>query len=161
MESNLPENRFKDLPLVSDVGGELSESRTKVGPGPVVPRRDFHVEKDGIKYAGVHLIVDLIGASGIDDRTLIEMTLRQCSIAAGASLLALQLHRFTPNGGISGVAILAESHISFHSWPETRYAAVDIFMCGQTQPHRAVAVLKRAFCPDRLELFEHLRGRTE
>ena len=144
---------------MSDEGAEFSTSRAKVGADPVVPRRDFHVEKDGVKYAGVHLIIDLIGASGTDDCTLIEMTLRQCSMAAGASLLDLQLHRFTPNGGISGVAILAESHISFHSWPETEYAAVDIFMCGQTRPHRAVAVLKRAFRPDRLEMFEHLRGR--
>ncbi len=146
---------------MSDSGGKFLTSRTKAGAGPVVPRRDFHVEKDGVKYVGVHLIVDLIGASRTDDHALIEMTLRQCSIAAGASLLDLQLHRFTPNGGISGVAILAESHISFHSWPEDGYAAVDIFMCGQTQPHRAVDVLKRAFRPDRLELFEHRRGRME
>ena len=122
-------------------------------------RRDYFIVRDGIEYAGTHLIVDLIGASGIADRALVEATLRRCAAAAGAVLLHLHLHRFTPNGGISGVAVLAESHISFHSWPERSYAALDIFMCGSAHPHRAIPVLKRAFQPRRVEIVEHLRGR--
>lgn len=122
-------------------------------------RRDYFIVRDGIEYAGTHLIVDLIGASGIEDRELIDTTLRRCAAAAGAALLHLHLHRFTPNGGISGVAVLAESHISFHSWPERSYAALDIFMCGGADPHHAIPVLERAFQPHRVEIVEHLRGR--
>jgi len=122
-------------------------------------RRDYFIVRDGIEYAGTNLIVDLIGASGIEDRDLIDATLRQCAAAAGAALLHLHLHRFTPNGGVSGVAVLAESHISFHSWPERGYAALDIFMCGGADPHRAIPVLELAFQPHRVEIVEHLRGR--
>ena len=56
--------------------------------------------------------------------------------AAGATLLHIHLHHFTPNGGVSGVAVLAESHISIHSWPEYGYAALDVFMCGDGRSER-------------------------
>jgi S-adenosylmethionine decarboxylase proenzyme len=54
----------------------------------------------------------------------------------GATLLHIHLHHFEPNGGVSGVAVLAESHISIHSWPKRGYAALDIFMFrhGQSGP---------------------------
>ena len=121
-------------------------------------RRDFFVERHGLRFAGIHLIVDLYEAEGLDDRGRIEKALRDCVEAAGATLLHLHLHRFTPNGGISGVAVLAESHISIHSWPEYGYAALDVFMCGETRPHAAVEVLRAAFRPGRLVVGEHLRG---
>ena len=136
-----------------------SSARARIAATPAAERRDYFIERGGVEYAGTHLIVDLIGASGIDDRGLIEATLRRCAAAAGAALLHLHLHRFTPNGGISGVAVLAESHISFPSWPERGYAALDIFMCGGAHPHRAIPVLERAFRPARVEVVEHLRGR--
>jgi S-adenosylmethionine decarboxylase len=50
--------------------------------------------------------------------------------AAQATLLHIHVHHFQPNG-ISGVAVLAESHISIHTWPEVGYAAMDVFMCGR------------------------------
>jgi len=59
-----------------------------------------------------------------------EATLREAVLQAGATLLHIHLHHFTPNGGISGVAVLAESHISVHTWPERNFAAFDVFMCG-------------------------------
>ena len=100
-------------------------------------RKDFFCERDGVAYAGTHLIIDLVRAERLDDLEHIEHTLRRCVEVAGATLLHIHLHHFTPNGGVSGVAVLAESHISIHSWPEYGYAALDIFMCGQTNP-RAV-----------------------
>ena len=54
---------------------------------------------------------------------------RECIRAAGATLLHIHLHHFTPNNGVSGVAVLAESHISVHTWPESGFAAFDVFMC--------------------------------
>jgi S-adenosylmethionine decarboxylase len=64
---------------------------------------------------------------GLDDIDLIETTLRRCVDAAGATLLHIHLHHFQPNG-VSGVAVLAVSHISIHTWPEVGYAALDLFM---------------------------------
>lgn len=126
---------------------------------PAAPANDYFFQREGDRFAGLHLIVDLWGARRLDDTTFIERTLRDCVDAAGATLLHIHLHRFTENGGISGVAVLAESHISIHSWPEHGYAAMDIFMCGDTEPQRAVDVLRDAFQPDRLEIGEHRRGR--
>ena len=121
-------------------------------------RKDFFVERDGKRFAGTHLILDLIGAERLDDLDHVEAALKQAVEASDATLLHIHLHHFTPNGGISGVAVLAESHISIHSWPENGYAALDIFMCGDAKPHQAVEVLRRAFKPERTVLTEHLRG---
>ena len=129
------------------------------GPGASADgRKDFFIERDGRRFAGVHLIIDLHEAEGLDDMALVEQALRDCVTAAGASLLHIHLHHFTPNNGVSGVAVLAESHISVHTWPERGYAAFDVFMCGETHPHRTVEVLKRAFSPGRVTVTEHLRG---
>ena len=57
------------------------------------------------------------------------------------------------------MAVLAESHISIHSWPERSYAALDVFMCGDAQPERCVEVLRSAFRPERIAVQELLRGR--
>ncbi|MFC3230602.1 adenosylmethionine decarboxylase [Marinibaculum pumilum] len=120
---------------------------------------DHFIEKDGITCAGAHLIIDLFGAERLDDIDYISDTLRSCVEVAGATLLHIHLHPFEPNGGVSGVAVLAESHISIHSWPERSYAALDVFMCGDAQPERCVEVLRRAFRPERIAVQELLRGR--
>lgn len=122
-------------------------------------RKDFFVVKDGECFAGTHLLIDVREAEGLDDLKLIEKTMKECVEAAGATLLTIDLHHFTPNGGISGVAILAESHISIHSWPEYGYAALDVFMCGDAQPAKAVPVLKRAFNAGRVDVEEVRRGK--
>ena len=121
-------------------------------------RKDFFIERDGVRFAGTHLIIDLFGARRLDDLDYIERTLRRCVEVAGATLLDIRLHHFTPNGGVSGVAVLAESHISVHSWPEADYAAFDVFMCGNTNPHACVEVLRRAFGASLVEVQEHRRG---
>jgi S-adenosylmethionine decarboxylase len=107
---------------------------------------------------GRHLIVDLAGAARLDDEPLMRQALLDCVAAAGAQLLHLHLHRFEAGGGLSGVAVLAESHIAVHTWPEAGYAAFDLFMCGRADPHRALPVLQRAFSPRHLDVRELLRG---
>lgn len=123
------------------------------------PQPDFFIVENGVRCAGKHLIIDLHGARGLDDRDGIEDTLRRCVEVSGATLLHIHLHHFEPNGGVSGVAVLAESHISIHTWPENGYAALDVFMCGQTEPEACVAVLREAFRPGRVEVQQILRGR--
>jgi S-adenosylmethionine decarboxylase len=76
-------------------------------------------------------------------------------------LLHLYLHPFAATGGVSGVAVLAESHISIHTWPEHRYAAVDVFMCGKARPHVCIEVLRQAFAPEHCIVHEFPRGGIE
>jgi S-adenosylmethionine decarboxylase len=121
-------------------------------------RLDHFIQRDGLLFAGTHLIVDLWHASNLDDLPAVEQALRDAADRAGATLLNVDLHHFSPNGGISGVAVLAESHISIHTWPEISYAAVDVFMCGNAQPHRAIEALKGVFLPGMVTLAEHKRG---
>lgn len=137
------------------------EDRINTSVGLADTRKDYFIQRNGVRCAGSHLIVDLWGAQRIDELGYIEETLRECIRAAGATLLHIHLHHFTPNGGVSGVAVLAESHISVHTWPESGFAAFDVFMCGDADPHKAVDVLTRAFEPVRVDVGEHLRGRME
>ena len=123
--------------------------------------KDHIVVRDGVKFAGTHLLIDLWGAKGLDDAKLIERAFKECIAACGATLLYLHLHCFSENGGISGVAVLAESHISIHTWPEREYAAIDIFMCGDAEPHKAVPILRRHFKPTNVQLGEQRRGIIE
>jgi len=119
---------------------------------------DYFVDRDGLRFAGTHLLVDLWGAKHLDDISRLEDVLREASKAANATLLELRLQRFASSGGVSGMAILAESHISIHTWPERGYAAVDIFMCGGAEPYRAIPVLRRLLEPESIQLSEQKRG---
>jgi S-adenosylmethionine decarboxylase len=85
---------------------------------------------DSAPYQGVHLIADLHEASGLSDLPRVEQALRDGAVAAGATVLKVILHHFGPGQGVTGVALLAESHMSIHTWPEHDYAAIDIFVCG-------------------------------
>jgi S-adenosylmethionine decarboxylase len=98
---------------------------------------------------GHHLLADFSQATGLDDREVIETALRDAALAAGAHLLRIELHEFGAGKGITGVALLAESHISIHTWPELAYAALDIFMCGAADPRLALSVLEQRFKPRR------------
>lgn len=119
---------------------------------------DHFICRDGKTFAGTHLIADFWGASRLDDLALMEQALREAVDKAKATLLHIHLHHFTPNGGISGVAVLAESHISVHSWPERNYAAFDVFMCGDAEPEKAIDVLSAAFTPSKVDVENILRG---
>jgi S-adenosylmethionine decarboxylase len=119
---------------------------------------DHFVERNGLRYAGRHLIIDLWDGEHLDDVGVIELALRRAVQAAGATLLHLHLHAFGSGGGVSGVAVLAESHISIHTWPERGYAAIDAFMCGSAEPHKVVPVLRHMFKARRMAICEQMRG---
>lgn len=121
-------------------------------------RKDHFITRNGVRCAGAHLIIDLYDAEGLDDMDRMENAMRRCVEEAGATLLHFHLHHFQPNGGISGVAVLAESHISVHSWPEKGYAAFDVFMCGEAKPELCVNILREAFSAKRTAVSELLRG---
>lgn len=91
---------------------------------------------------GWHLIADLTDGAHLGDAEHIERCLTAAAAAAGATLLEVRLHKFGAGFGVTGVALLAESHISIHTWPEYGTACVDIFMCGRTNDlNAALAVI--------------------
>jgi S-adenosylmethionine decarboxylase len=153
-------NALAQLGMVSELPSENQTTIANVPSSEGEDRKDYFVEKDGERFAGTHLLVDLWDADNLADPALIDAALREAALKAGATILHSHFHHFTPNGGVSGVVVLAESHISIHTWPERNFAAIDIFMCGACDPHDAIPVLRRAFHPGRVELNEERRGRV-
>ncbi len=153
---NKKDSTITELSLVRSVRAEDSMN-THISNDD---RLDHFITRHGVRCAGSHLIIDLYNATGLDNMQLMHSAMVECVEKAGATLLHIHLHHFEPNGGISGVAVLAESHISVHTWPEFGYAAFDVFMCGDAEPHKAVEVLKDAFKPDRVILNEFMRGQA-
>ena len=121
-------------------------------------QKDYFVERDGQRFAGMHLLLDLWGARDLRDPAAIGRALCEAAEAAEATVLHSHFHHFSPDGGVSGVVVLAESHISIHTWPERDFAAIDIFMCGACDPYKSVPVLEAAFQPRSMQLSEQRRG---
>ena len=116
-----------------------------------------YVNKDGVLFAGTHLLIDLWGAINLNSPKDIEEVLKNCAIKCGATILHSHMHHFSPQG-VSGVVVLAESHISIHTWPERQYVALDIFMCGNCNPYNAIEILKNYFNPSSVQISENKRG---
>ncbi len=82
---------------------------------------------------GTHLIAELAECDqeALNNEKFLREILREAAQIAGATVLSIHSHKFTPTG-VTAFALLAESHISIHTWPELGYAAVDAFTCGQS-----------------------------
>lgn len=89
---------------------------------------------------GHHILLDLWGVSEhlLDDPEALEEALAAAAAAGGAHVVERRMHRFAPHG-VSGVLILAESHLAIHTWPESGFAGVDVFTCGPSSVAEAVA----------------------
>ena len=146
-------NALSPLGMVSEIPSSNQSSQ-----GGLEAEKDYFVEKDGQKFAGMHLLVDLWGAANLCDPEHIDRALREAAEAANATILHGHFHHFSPNGGVSGVLVLAESHISIHTWPERNFAAIDIFMCGACDPYESLPALNAAFAPAKIDLNEQRRG---
>lgn len=142
----MPKDVFEDT-----VATQAPRDDIVVGP-------DFFIEKDGLRYAGSHLLLDLWDAENLTDPAAVECALRDAAVAANATILHSVFHQFGEGGGVSGVVVLAESHISIHTWPERHFAAVDVFMCGACNPLDSLPVLQSSFRPGRMSLSEQRRG---
>jgi len=110
-----------------------------------------------IKSAGTHIILDFWGAKNINSVKVVKKALIDAIEASRFTLLKIELHKFSPQG-VSGVAIIAESHISIHTWPEYKFAAIDIFFCGDNNPKPAIKILKNKFKPEKVIFKEIQRG---
>ena len=123
--------------------------------------KDYFIQREDGEYAGKHILIDIWGAENLDDKVLLEKTLKTSVDVAEATLLHLHIHQFTSTGGLSGTAILAESHINVHTWPERRFAAFDAFMCGKAKPEKIEAVIKQAFRPEKSTVELRYRGEVK
>ena len=96
---------------------------------------------------GRHCILELYQCdkARLNDEAFIRTTITSSVKIAGATLINLVTHSFKPQG-VTGLALLAESHISIHTWPEIGYAAIDVFTCGDhTMPEKACKLFFKDF----------------
>ena len=109
---------------------------------------------------GTHVLADLSGiaAEKLSDCAALEQLLRGAAEAADARVLFSHFHAFGVGQGVTGVVLLAESHITIHTWPECGFAAADIFMCGSAQPELALALIKKALQPGAAHIHTSRRG---
>ena len=88
--------------------------------------------KDSLKFLGKHLLLELYGCNSqkLNDELFLRFLINNSAKTANATVLNLISHKFEPQG-VTAIALLAESHLSIHTWPESKYAAIDIFTCGK------------------------------
>src|SRR5207244_10356288 len=109
---------------------------------------------------GRHLLLELFDCDleAINNLEAVKQTLVEAARRAQATIVDVVFHEFNPFG-ISGVVVIAESHLSIHTWPEYRYAAVDIFSCGDVlKPEVAASYLVEQFAAERASVVEMQRG---
>lgn len=109
---------------------------------------------------GRHLIVEMFECDpkALDSLDTVKSALIEASVASNSTVVGFDFYRFKPHG-VSGYVLIAESHISIHTWPEYGYAAVDVFTCGEhTNPWKGLQVLKERFKAKKVTIVEITRG---
>ena len=109
-------------------------------------------------YAGTHIIADFFGGKRIENPAMLQKLLCRAARKGSNKPLEFVSHEFSPQG-ITGVMLLAESHIAVHTWPELSYIAVDIFTCGErSKPEKALKFLQEALQPKNILVQKIKRG---
>ncbi len=111
-----------------------------------------------MKGLGRHLILEFWEAKNLNSISAVEDALRDAVEACSLTLKDLQVYHWSPEG-VTGVAVLSESHMTIHTWPEYGYAAVDVFTCGEeSNPRAAIPILLGYFSAQRIQVMEVVRG---
>ena len=115
-----------------------------------------------IDTLGTHLLIEFFDCDTaiLNSIEHIESILIKAAKAANATPVGSRFHQFQPSG-TSGIILLAESHISIHTWPDEGYAAVDFFTCGDCKPKAGIPVLEEELKAGAFELMEIARGQLE
>ena len=116
-----------------------------------------------LQSLGRHIQIEYYGCDEnvIKDNELIEKLMNEAAIAANATIVDSVFHHFNPHG-VSGAVIIEESHLTIHTWPEYKYASVDVYTCGDSvNPWDAFDHLEKGFKATRSESFEVPRGMAD
>jgi len=109
---------------------------------------------------GKHILAEFFDCNSeiLNNRDKIETYLKRAALECGATIVNSVFHSFNPHG-VSGVVVIAESHLAIHTWPEYNYAAIDVFTCGETvNPWEATRVLKEYLQSQKVVTVELRRG---
>lgn len=112
------------------------------------------------KFLGRHVVAEIYGCAVniLNDPDQVEQIMMTAALEAGAEILEVAFHKFSPQG-VSGVVVISESHLAIHTWPELGYAAVDVFTCGDSiDPWVSCNYIKGEFAAQRMEAKELRRG---
>ncbi len=116
-----------------------------------------------MKTLGKHILADFFNCDPaiLDDVQLIETFMKRAALRCGATIISSTFHMFNPHG-VSGVVVIAESHLAIHTWPEYGYAAVDVFTCGETvDPDIASESLKASLRAEKVKIMRMERGELD
>ena len=112
------------------------------------------------QFTGVHIVADFWFPKDIENVKQLKRLLLRAAKEANSTPLEISLHTFSPHG-LTGVVLVAESHIAIHTWPEINYMALDIFTCGKNvKPNKALEFLKRELKPKKVFVQKLKRGMT-
>ncbi len=113
-----------------------------------------------MKIIGSHMLIDMedVAINKLIDVKFIENVLLTACEKAGATILNHYFHKFGGEGGVTGIVALAESHMSIHTWPEYGFASIDIFMCGESIPDKALQYIEESFSPGSMDVKNIGRG---
>ena len=139
---------------ISDKSQKLKYSNKNIS-------KNHFIVENNLVFAGIHIIIDLWDCNFVNKIIPLRKMIKEAVKLSKANILHLHMHRFGKEQGISGVAVLAESHISVHTWPERKYIAFDIFMCGDTCPELASEYLIKTLKPKRKKIEIIKRGITK
>jgi S-adenosylmethionine decarboxylase len=137
-----------------EVAQVVAQQSTKI-----IERESGRFAEKQAQSVGTQVTIDVYGTSELDNLKHVETTLTRCVEAASATLQHLHLHSVSATGGISGVAVLDDGHIAFHSRPDAGYAALDISTFGSCETQRWVAAAKAAF--GQCQIVSRVRARGE
>lgn len=115
-----------------------------------------------MKTLGRHILVEFYDcdAQVMDDLAAVKRSMVEAANKAQCTVIGEIFHKFTPQG-VSGAVVIAESHLAIHTWPEYRFAAVDLFTCGDVDPWVGFHHLRECFKAQRMDVQEIKRGHAE
>ena len=116
-----------------------------------------------MKALGRHILAEFFDCDPdiLNNAEQVELYMKRAALECGATIVKSVFHTFNPHG-VSGVVVIAESHLAIHTWPEYRYAAVDVFTCGDTvDPWIATRALQEYFRAGSIKTVELNRGELE
>jgi len=120
---------------------------------------NVEIKNNSIMSFGTHLLAELLDCefSILNNKEKIYQALISAVQASGATLINAFIYKF-PLRGVTGIVTLSESHICIHTWPNYKYAAVDIFMCGKSDPYEALHSLESSINPKSKRIKKIMRG---